>query len=148
MKISEIADAETALGLWRLISDNTWAAINYQAQQEAKEKAAKAEKASKRKPRKSSAAAAKPIVLKPVKPSAAPKSGDEAAKPQKDKPQQEPSANASAQPAGGVGAAGSVGALPSSTNNSAPTSHSLSAADPDNPERLNLGQGKPAPTLL
>ena len=148
MKISEIADAETALGLWRLISDNTWAAINYQAQQEAKEKAAKAEKASKRKPRKSSPAAAKPIVLKPVKPSAAPKSGDEAAKPQKDKPQQEPSANASAQPAGGVGAAGSVGALPSSTNNSAPTSHSLSAADPDNPERLNLGQGKPAPTLL
>jgi hypothetical protein len=84
-------------------------------------------------------------VLKPVKPSAAPKSGDEAAKPQKDKPQQEPSANAPAQPAG---AAGSVGALPSSTNNSAPTSHSLSAADPDNPERLNLGQGKPAPTLL
>ena len=148
MKISEIADAETALGLWRLISDNTWAAINYQAQQEAKEKAAKAAKASKRKPRKSSPAAAKPIVLKPVKPSAAPKSGDEAAKPQKDKPQQEPSANASAQPAGGVGAAGSVGALPSSTNNSAPTSQSLLAADPDNPERLNLGQGKPAPTLL
>ncbi len=145
MKISEIADAETALGLWRLISDNTWAAINYQAQQEAKEKAAKAAKASKRKPRKSSPAAAKPVVLKPVKPSAAPKSGDEAAKPQKDKPQQEPSANASAQPAG---AAGSVGALPSSTNNSAPTSQALSAADPDNPERLNLGQGKPAPTLL
>ena len=65
MKINEIANAADALGLWRLISDNTWAALDLQAQQEAQAKAAKA---SKRKPRKSSSAAAKPVVLKPTPP--------------------------------------------------------------------------------
>ena len=68
MKINEIANAADALGLWRLISDNTWAALDLQAQQEAQAKAAKAAKASKRKPRKSSVAAAKPVVLKPTPP--------------------------------------------------------------------------------
>ena len=70
MKINEIANAADALGLWRLISDNTWAALDLQAQQQAKEKAAKAKakKPSKRKPRKSSSAAAKPVVLKPTPP--------------------------------------------------------------------------------
>jgi hypothetical protein len=68
MKINEIANASDALGLWRLISDNTWAALDLQAQQQAKEKAAKAKSTSKRKPRKSSAAAAKPVVLKPAAP--------------------------------------------------------------------------------
>ena len=68
MKINEIANPADALGLWRLISDNTWAALELQAQQQAKEKAtkAKAKKTSKRKPRKSSAAAAKPVVIKPT----------------------------------------------------------------------------------
>jgi hypothetical protein len=66
MKINEIANPADALGLWRLISDNTWAALELQAQQEAQAKAAKAAKASKRKPRKSSSAAAKPVVLKPT----------------------------------------------------------------------------------
>ena len=150
MKISEIADAESALGLWKLISDNTWAAINYQAQQEAKEKAAKAEKASQRKPRKSRSKAAKPVVLKPVKPSAPP-AGDDADKAAKDKPQQQPSANVSAQPAS---ATSGVGALPSSTNNNtsrAPT-QPLPAADPTKPARLggtaDVGKIKPVPTLL
>ena len=70
MKINEIANAADALGLWRLISDNTWAALDLQAQQQANEKAAKAKakKPSKRKPRKSSAAAAQPVVLKPTPP--------------------------------------------------------------------------------
>lgn len=70
MKINEIANAADALGLWRLISDNTWAALDLQAQQQAKEKAAqaKANKPSKRKPRKSSSASAKPVVLKPAAP--------------------------------------------------------------------------------
>jgi hypothetical protein len=68
MKINEIANPSDALWLWRLISDNTWAALELQAQQEAQAKAAKAKakKPSKRKPRKSSAAAAKPVVLKPT----------------------------------------------------------------------------------
>ena len=68
MKINEIANAADALGLWRLISDNTWAALDLQAQQEAQAKAAKAAKPSKRKPRKSSSAAAKPVVFKPTPP--------------------------------------------------------------------------------
>ena len=37
MRIAEIADPQSALGLWKLISDNTWAALEQQAQQQAQE---------------------------------------------------------------------------------------------------------------
>ena len=46
MRINEISSAQAQLGLWKLISDNTWAAVNQQAQQEAR---AQAEKAAARK---------------------------------------------------------------------------------------------------
>ena len=46
MRINEISNAQAQLGLWKLISDNTWAAVNQQAQQEAR---AQAEKAAARK---------------------------------------------------------------------------------------------------
>ena len=39
MKINEIANAEDMLALWKLISDNTWSAIQQQAEQQAREKA-------------------------------------------------------------------------------------------------------------
>jgi hypothetical protein len=90
MKINEIANAADALGLWRLISDNTWAALDLQAQQQAKEKAAKAKSTPKRKPRKSSAAAAKPVVLKPAAPpkvDPVPASKTQGSKPQEPKTQ-------------------------------------------------------------
>jgi hypothetical protein len=49
MRIAEIADPQSALGLWKLISDNTWAALEQQAQQQAQEQqqksAAKAKQA-------------------------------------------------------------------------------------------------------
>ena len=46
MKINEIANAEDVLAMWKLISDNTWAAIAQQAEAEAR---AKAERAAARK---------------------------------------------------------------------------------------------------
>ena len=44
MKINEITNAEDILGLWKLISDNTWSAIQQQAEQQAREKAERAAK--------------------------------------------------------------------------------------------------------
>lgn len=37
MRIAEIADPHSALGLWKLISDNTWTALEQQAQEQAQE---------------------------------------------------------------------------------------------------------------
>jgi len=44
MKINEITNAEDILALWKLISDNTWSAIQQQAEQQAREKAERAAK--------------------------------------------------------------------------------------------------------
>jgi hypothetical protein len=44
MKINEITNAEDILALWKLISDNTWSAIQQQADQQAREKAERAAK--------------------------------------------------------------------------------------------------------
>jgi len=72
MRINEISSAESQLGLWKLISDNTWAAVNQQAQQEAR---AQAEKAAARKStphkrgvRKSTPKAAAPKPSVPIAP--------------------------------------------------------------------------------
>jgi len=108
MKINEIANAADALGLWRLISDNTWAALDLQAQQQAKEKAAKAKSTSKRKPRKPSSAAVKPVVLKPAAP---PKLDPVPASKAQDSKPQEPKTQAQTQVA-----AVPTGPLPSKKN--------------------------------
>ena len=42
MKINEITNAEDMLAMWKLISDNTWSAIQQQAEQQAREKAERA----------------------------------------------------------------------------------------------------------
>lgn len=42
MKINEFASAKDTLALWRVISDNTWAAVAQQAEAEAKQKAERA----------------------------------------------------------------------------------------------------------
>ena len=44
MKINEITNAEDILALWKLISDNTWLAVQQQAEQQAREKAERAAK--------------------------------------------------------------------------------------------------------
>ncbi len=45
MRLYEFASAEEQLALWKLISDKTWAAIQQQAEQQAREKAERAAKA-------------------------------------------------------------------------------------------------------
>ena len=72
MRINEISSAEGQIALWKLISDNTWAAVNQQAQQEAR---AQAEKAAARKStphkrgvRKSTPKAAAPKPSVPIAP--------------------------------------------------------------------------------
>ena len=42
MRINEIASAEEQLALWKLISDNTWAAVTQQAEAERRQRAEKA----------------------------------------------------------------------------------------------------------
>ena len=68
MLINEVISAEGKLELWRMVSDNMWAALDAQARAEM---AAKAERDAVRKPRKRSARAAKPKSV-PVPPAAAP----------------------------------------------------------------------------
>ena len=68
MKINEFASAQDTLALWRVISDNTWAAVAQQAEAEAKQKAERAaarKSASKRGSGKSTAKPAPPKRLAP-----------------------------------------------------------------------------------
>jgi hypothetical protein len=51
MKINEITNATDILVLWKLISDNTWAAVQQQADQQARERAEQAVKSTKGKKR-------------------------------------------------------------------------------------------------
>jgi len=68
MLIKEVVSAENKLELWKMISDNTWSALDAQARAEL---ADKAERDAVRKPRKRHAGAAKPKSV-PVPPRAAP----------------------------------------------------------------------------
>lgn len=42
MRLTEFASAEDTMALWKMISDNTWAAIAQQAEAEANQKAERA----------------------------------------------------------------------------------------------------------
>ena len=50
MRISEIEGAQTALGMWKVISDNTWAALQQQAEAQQRAKQERAARAKSRKP--------------------------------------------------------------------------------------------------
>ena len=68
MRLLEFASAEDTLELWRVISDNTWAAVAQQAEAEARaqaERAAARKSASKRGSGKSAAKPAPPKRLPP-----------------------------------------------------------------------------------
>jgi hypothetical protein len=68
MRVKEFASAEDTLTLWKMISDNTWAAIAQQAEEQAKQKAERAaarKSASKRGIGKSTAKPAPPKRLPP-----------------------------------------------------------------------------------
>ena len=73
MKINEITNAEDMLALWKLISDNTWNAIQQQAEQQAREKAERAAKTKSTKgSTKGSGRKPPPIALPKPKPPAKP----------------------------------------------------------------------------
>ena len=69
MKINEITNATDMLGLWKLISDNTWTAIQQQADQEARESAEQAAKSTKGKKRAGVRRSAPRALPKPKPPS-------------------------------------------------------------------------------
>jgi hypothetical protein len=102
MRLVEFASAEEQLALWKLVSDNVWAAISKQAEDEAKQRAMKKAQAAKV-PKRGGSAMAKPVmppppVKKPVPP---PKPKLSAPKPQtKSAPPNQPPANLQQQPAG------------------------------------------------
>lgn len=71
MRLFEIASAQEQMALWRLISDNTWAAIEQQAREEAARKAEEQRRRSVR-PKRSAKAKAKGTAPKTAVPSPAP----------------------------------------------------------------------------
>ena len=68
MKINEFASAADTLALWRVISDNTWAAVAQQAEAEAKQKAERAAARKSASKRGSGRSTAKPMPPKRLPP--------------------------------------------------------------------------------
>jgi len=68
MKINEFASAADTLALWKMISDNTWAAVAQQAEAEAKQKAERAAARKSASKRGSGRSTAKPIPPKRLPP--------------------------------------------------------------------------------
>ena len=68
MKINEFASAQDTLALWRVISDNTWAAVAQQAEAEAKQKAERAAARKSASKRGSGKTSAKPMSPKRLAP--------------------------------------------------------------------------------
>ena len=68
MKINEFASASDALAMWKVISDNTWAAIAQQAEAEAKQKAERAAARKSASKRGSGRSTAKPMPPKRLPP--------------------------------------------------------------------------------
>lgn len=68
MKINEITNATDILALWKLISDNTWSAIQQQAEQQAREKAEQAAKTKSTKGAKRTGRRKSPAVIVPKPP--------------------------------------------------------------------------------
>jgi hypothetical protein len=70
MRTMEFANAEDALALWKIISDNTWAAVQQQAEAEAIKKAEQAAAAKSRKPKRGTAPKPRSAPLQHKPPSA------------------------------------------------------------------------------
>jgi hypothetical protein len=68
MKLTEFASAADTMALWKMISDNTWAAVAQQAEAEAKQKAERAAARKSTSKRGSGKSAAKPIPPKRLPP--------------------------------------------------------------------------------
>ena len=83
MRINEFANAADTLALWKMISDNTWAAVAQQAEAEARQKAERAAARKSASKRSSGKSKAKPIPPKRLPP---PLKHVTAPVPQNDKP--------------------------------------------------------------
>ena len=126
MKINEITNAEDILALWKLISDNTWTAVQQQAEKQARDKAEQAAKSKSTKGKKTagvrrSAPKALPNPMPPAVP-AVPQ-----AKPAVIAPVQQPTVAQGALPSKGPWGAEQVPVAPSPT--SLPTKPVAPSAD-------------------
>ena len=126
MKINEITNAEDILALWKLISDNTWTAVQQQAEKQARDRAEQAAKSKSTKGKKTagvrrSAPKALPKPMPPAVP-AVPQ-----AKPAVIAPVQQPTVAQGALPSKGPWGAEQVPVAPSPT--SLPTKPVAPSAD-------------------
>ena len=100
MKYLEITNAKEALAMWKVISDNTWAAITQQAEEQAKQRAERAAARKSVSKRGTGKSAAKPVPPKrlppPLQHVSAPVAKDAkpatSAQPKPSTPQQQPAA--------------------------------------------------------
>lgn len=126
MKINEITNASDILALWKLISDNTWAALKQQAEAEAREKAEKAAKSKSTKGNKRAGVRrSAPIALPKPKPPAVPAVPQAA--PAVNAPVQQPAVALAALPTKGAWGASQVPVAPTPT--SLPTKPVAPSAD-------------------
>ena len=124
MKINEITNATDILALWKLISDNTWMAVQQQAEKQAHDRAEQAAKSPKGKKRAGVRRSAPKALPKPMPPAvpAVPQ-----AKPAVIAPVQQPTVAQGALPSKGPWGAEQVPVAPSAT--SLPTKPVAPSAD-------------------
>ena len=87
MRTMEFANAEDALALWKIISDNTWAAVQQQAAAEAIKKAEQAAAAKSRKPKRHTAPKPRTVPVAPLPPKPPSATAAKPTVPTKPKPQ-------------------------------------------------------------
>jgi hypothetical protein len=124
MKINEITNAEDILALWKLISDNTWMAVQQQAEKQARDRAEQAAKSTKVKKRAGVRRPAPRALSKPM-PTAVPVVPQ--AKPDVIAPVQQPTVAQGALPSKGPWGAEQVPVVPLAT--SLPTKPDAPSAD-------------------
>ena len=134
MRFNEIANAQDQLDLWRLISDNVWAAVMAQAKEEARLKAQAAATPRYKKINPKKAAPKKPPVPKPKPPAPKPKPPTPKPPPPKSPVPQQPRMVTPTRPQ----------PLPSSQPVLRPThSSSFSQADAYGPQQQPMGPAQP-----
>ena len=87
MRTMEFANAEDALALWKIISDNTWAAVQQQAEAEALKKAEQAAAAKSRKPKRHTVPKPRSVPVAPLPPKPPSATAAKPTVPTKPKPQ-------------------------------------------------------------
>jgi hypothetical protein len=127
MRLQEFADAEEQIKLWKLISDNTWMAVQQQADQHARDRAEQAVKSKSTKGKKRAGVRRSSAPRALAKPMPPPVPAVPQAKPTDVAPVQQPTLAQGALPSKGPWGAGQVPVAPSST--SLPTKPEAPSAD-------------------